>query len=108
MYKRSKRSFGDWVDTIGTAADVASDPYFPELVCRIQQLKAIDHGKAPSVCANTVDTGSGDGVGLRRGMPVLRGYVYAQQNPWVYPLLAAAVVGLPLLIGYRLGQASKP
>jgi len=112
MYKRTRRrqlsGLGGVLDTIGIAADVASDPYFPELVCRVQQLKAIDHGQAPNACAYTVDDGSGNGVGLRRGMPGLRAYVYAQQNPWVYPLVIAGVIGLPMLIGYHLGRGSKP
>jgi hypothetical protein len=111
MYKRTRRhpsSLSGVLDTIGIAADVASDPYFPELVCRVQQLKAIDHGQPPNSCAYTIDDGSGNGVGLRRGMPGLRAYVYAQENPWVYPLVLAGVVGLPLLIGYTIGKGSKP
>ncbi len=113
MYKRTSRrrqlsGLGGVLDTISIAADVAADPYFPELVCRVQQLKAIDHGQSPNTCSYTVDDGSGNGVGLRRGMPGLRAYVYAQKNPWVYPLVIAGVFGLPMLIGYHLGRGSKP
>jgi hypothetical protein len=37
-------------------------------------------------------------------MPVLRGYVYAQQNQWVYPVAVLAAIGLPMWIGYELGR----
>jgi hypothetical protein len=94
---------GDVTSTIATAADVATDPYFSEVVCRIQQLKAIDQGQAVPFCAETPD-GYGGGVGLHTAMPALRAYVYAQANPWVYPVAIAAILGIPLYIGYELGR----
>lgn len=94
---------GDLASTIGTALDVASDPYLAEVVCRIGQLKSIDHGEVVATCAQTPD-GSVGGVGLRNVAPALRAYVYAQQHPWVYPLAVAVVLGLPLWAGYRLGK----
>jgi hypothetical protein len=97
---------GDLASTISTAADVASDPYLSEVFCRISQLKAIDHGEPVPVCGNT-PAGAAGGVGLRNAIPVLRGYVYAQQNRWVYAVAVAAVLGLPMLIGYRLGQSHR-
>jgi hypothetical protein len=41
---------------------------------------------------------------IQNVLPVLRGYVYAQQNKWVYPVLVAAVIGLPMWVGYELGR----
>lgn len=99
---RPRQAMGDVVTTLTTALDVASDPAMPEIVCRIQQLQAIDHGQPVPDCALTPD-----GIGspwIRNVLPVLRGYVYAQQNKWVYPVVALAVIGLPLWVGYELGR----
>lgn len=99
-------AMGDLSSVIGTAIDVASDPYLPEVFCRIQQLKNIDHGEAVTICAET-PAGTIGGVGLANAMIPLRAYVYAQQNKWVYPVAIAAILGIPLLIGYKLGENSK-
>lgn len=99
-------AMGDLASVLSTAADVASDPYLPEVVCRIQQLKNIDRGEAVAVCAESPDGVSG-GVGLRNAMGPLRAYVYAQQNKWVYPLAVAAILGIPMWIGYEIGRTSK-
>ena len=41
-YRNGRRPpMGDIADTITTAIDVASDPYVPEIVCRVQQLQQI-------------------------------------------------------------------
>jgi hypothetical protein len=96
------RAMGDVLDSITTTLDVASDPAMPEVVCRVQQLQAIDRGQTVPVCAQTPD-----GVGapwIQNVLPVLRGYVYAQQNKWVYPLVVLGVIGLPLWVGYELGR----
>jgi len=97
---------GDLASAILTAADVASDPYLSEVMHRVGQLKAIDHAEPVPVCAST-PAGVAGGVGLRNAIPVLRGYVYAQQNRWVYAVAVAAVIGLPMLIGYRLGESRR-
>lgn len=94
---------GDVSQVIGTALDVASDPYLAEVVCHVQQLKAIDHGEPVAVCAQT-PAGVVGGVGLRKAIPALRAYVYAEQNPWVYPIAIAAIIGIPMWIGYELGK----
>lgn len=101
--RRSSRAMGDISSTITTALDVAADPYLPEVVCRVQQLTQIDHGQPVQACLNTPDTVVG-GVGIARAIPALRAYVYAQENPWVYYVAAAGLIGLPMLIGYRLGK----
>jgi len=105
-YVRPNASLGDLASTLSTAADVAGDPYLTEVVCRVAQLKAIDHGEAVPVCAK-IPPGAAGGVGLRNAIPVLRGYVYAQQHRWAYAAAVAALIGLPMLIGYRLGQANR-
>lgn len=90
-------------DVISTVVDVANDPYLAEVACRIQQLKQIESGQTPGECAQTPDNLPGS-VGLRNAMPFLRAYVYAEQNKWVYPLAAVAILGLPLWIGYEMGK----
>ncbi len=94
---------GDVASTIATALDVASDPYLGEIVCRVGQLKNIDHNEAVQACTNTPD-GVAGGVGLRNAIYPLRAYVYAQQNKWVYPVAVLAILGLPFWLGYELGK----
>jgi hypothetical protein len=94
---------GDISGTISTAIDVASDPYMPEIICRIQQLKQIGRNEVPQICADTPSTVASS-VGLQSAVPALRAYVYAQQNPWVYPAAIAAIIGLPFWLGYELGR----
>jgi len=95
---------GDLASALSTAADVAGDPYLPEVICRIQQLKNIDRGETVATCIDTPE-GVAGGVGLRNAMTPLRAYVYAQQNKWVYPLAVAAMIGIPMWLGYELGRA---
>ncbi len=97
---------GDLIGTINTAVDVASDPYLGEVMCRIGQLKNIDHNEPVAVCADT-PPGVNGGVGLHNAIVPLRAYVYAQQNTWVYPLAVAVLLGLPLFIGYEFGRGAK-
>jgi hypothetical protein len=94
---------GDLSSTLSTALDVASDPSMPELVCRVQQLLQIDRGQPVQICADTPATVGGS-PSIARITSGLRAYTFAQQNPWVYPVAAAAVIGLPLWIGYMLGK----
>lgn len=88
---------------LGIAADLASDPYLPETVCRVGQLRNLRAGQKPAACVRTADN-LGGGVGLRKLIKPLRGYVYAEQHPWTYVAGAAAVIGLPMWIGYMLGK----
>ncbi len=96
---------GDLLSTIATAVDVANDAYMPEVVCRIQQLKAIQNGQPVAVCTETPE--GTPGIGHGPVMPALRAYVYAQQNPWVYPVAIAAVLGLPFLLGKMVGEGRR-
>src|SRR6185436_16375530 len=91
---------------IGIAQDLATDPYLPETVCRIGQLRNINAGQKPTACVKAADKLPG-GVGLRKMIKPLRGYVYAEQHPWSYIAGAAAVIGVPLLIGYMLGKGKR-
>lgn len=104
-YHRKRQSLGDVVGTVQTAVDVTKDPYFSETVCHVQQLSAINNGRVPTACAVT-PPGMAGGVGLGRVQSALRAYVYAEQNPWVYPVAIAAGVGIPLLLGYLIGKES--
>lgn len=108
-YKRTKAKpngmsgMGDVSSTIVTVADVAANPYFPEMVCRIQQISDIDHGRPVGVCAETPS----DPVNNQSWQRVLMGmkaFAYAQQNQWVYPAALAVLIGLPMWIGYELGR----
>lgn len=109
----AKQALGDVTSTIsdiahafGTASTVARDPYFGEVVCRIDELHAVKTGQPFRPCAPT-PPGSPSPVGLDKVATGLAFYTYAEANPWVYPLAIAAFVGLPLWVGYRLGKTSR-
>lgn len=102
--KRGSRGLGDVAQTITTSVAVVQDPYFPEAICRIDQLRSIENGLHVLPCTNTPPNKAG-GVGLRKVMPLMRAYVTAEQHrPWSYVGLAAAVIGLPMLVGYAIGK----
>jgi hypothetical protein len=116
-YHRKPRSLGalgtdlaaltkNVIEGVSTAVDVTSDPYLPEAICRAQQLVAIENKRPVPVCTTTRD-GLVGGIGLRRVMPVVRGFVYAEQHPWTYPVAGAVVIGIPVLIGYLIGKGLK-
>ena len=92
-------------NVISSAGNIASDPYLPEVTCLIGQLSAIKSGQTPGACNQTPD-GLPGGVGLSDAVKPLRWYVYAKQNPWVFPAAVFAVIGLPFLIGYTIGKDS--
>lgn len=92
--------------TVGIATELATDPYLPEVVCRVGQVKAINDGKSPSSCVRTAPNLSG-GVGLRKAVKPMRAYVYAEQHKWVYPAAVIGVLAIPFLIGYAAGKGSK-
>ncbi len=85
------------------ALNIAADPYLPEMICKVSQLHAIEVGQAVPTCPKT-PPGKIGGVGMRNLMPVVRGYVYAQQHPPVKVLAIAGVLGVPFLLGYLLGR----
>lgn len=101
--RRPKQAMGDLPGVLTTGLDLATDPYTQELVCQVQALRNIAHGTAPGVCPEVVD-GTPDDAGIRNLVKGLRAYVYAQANPWVYPVAIAAVLGIPFLVGYSMGK----
>ena len=106
-YRRSRPALGDLssiLNVVGTGVDVAQDPYLPELACRLEQLHSINLGQRPGACTTTAPN-LGGGVGLRKLMPAVRAYVYAEANPWAWVVGAAAVIGLPMAIGYAMGRS---
>lgn len=112
-YHHRKPGLGDVADTIrnvtagvSTAVSAASDPYLAETICRVDQLVAIENGRPIPTCVRTPDNLRG-GVGLRKAMPFVRGYVYAEQHPWVYPAIGAAVLAIPFAIGYLVGKGRR-
>lgn len=100
---RPRMALSGVTDVVETAVKAANDPYLSETICRINQLDAIDSGGAVPGCPTTPANLPG-GVGLRKAMPPLRAYIYAEQHKWVYVVAAAGLLGLPFLIGYELGK----
>lgn len=103
---------------VGTAAAGATDPYLPEILCRISQLQALSKnrtplqalfGKKPTVpvptCPST-PAGKG-GIGLERAVKPLRVAVYVNQHPIAAWLGIAAILGVPMLAGYMIGKRSR-
>lgn len=93
-----------------TIAEVIDDPYLPETACRIDQIYDARH-KYPIVpCAPTVvppGVNPTGGVGLRYAQPALKYVAYATRHAWVYPATLVALIGLPFLIGLRLGESPR-
>lgn len=100
---RVMQAMGDVSSILQTGLNVASDPYSQELLCQVGALQTIAHGGAQPLCPEVPD-GTPDTAGIANLVKGLRWYVYAQANPWVYPVALAAVIGLPLLVGYSLGK----
>ncbi len=88
---------------ISTGTDIVSDPYFPEIVCRMGQIRQSEKGQPMTVCQTTID-GLPSSGNLSKYLPPLRAYVYAEQNKWVFPLAAFAVIGVPFFLGYMTGK----
>lgn len=90
---------------VGTVGNIASDPYLPEVTCLVGELSALRHGQTPTPCGKT-QRGLPGGVGLEDAVTPLRAYVYAKQNPWVFPVAVLAILGVPFLVGYSIGKDS--
>lgn len=102
----------------GVAGGAVADPYLPEVACRLSQLQALTTGRTPAqiltgkkatvpvpVCKE-IPLGR-KGIGVEKAIRPLRAAVYVGQNPSVVWLGAAAIVGVPLLLGYMLGRRSR-
>lgn len=97
-------SLGDIGSVASTVVDVANDPYFNEVICRVKQLGQIERRQGVQTCAKL--SSSMPSV-LRPTILPLRGYVYAQQHKWIYAVAAVGLIGLPILIGVEIGKALK-
>lgn len=81
---------------INPALEIVADPYFPEIIGRIEQLHALE------VQAGGPDT---RGVGLRHLVYPLGVYVEFRKNPIVMgALILGLVVGIPFSLGYLFGS----
>lgn len=103
---------------VGAAIGGATDPYLPEVMCRIAQLQALGKdrtplqamfGKKPTVavpaCVST-PPGKG-GIGLEKAVKPLRAIVYVNKHPMAVWLGLTALLGVPMLIGYAIGKKAK-
>lgn len=108
-YRKGRRggvALGDVASTVATISNVSTDPYLSELLCRVNQLSAIKNGNTVPLCPKT-QAGLPGGVGIGRAMVPLRGYVWAEQHKWIYPVAAIGVIAVPLLIGIGIGRSSS-
>lgn len=105
-YQRALGGLSDLIATGNTAAGIAAsaltNPYTAEILCRVNQLRSIKAGAAIQPCLSTPSVA--DSLGVGKFMPVVRGYVYAEQHPWAYPVAAALLLGVPFLLGYVAGR----
>lgn len=89
--------------TLGVAAKVATDPYFPELTCHLIRLSNVSDGLAPGVCART-RPGLRGGIGLEDAILPVRAFVAHKQRPWLLPAIAVVLLGGTFAIGYLAGK----
>lgn len=94
---------------IDAAKGVAEDPYLKEAVCNVNRLRAVNAGQYPGPPCPPTPPGANPnkGIGLRYAITPLHAAVYARQNPWVVPLGAAVVLGIPFLLGMAVGKRGK-
>lgn len=112
-HRRALQGLGDLASivntvsaSLGTAVNVAEDPYLPEIVCHVGQLQQINAGQAPGACTELPD-GLPGGVGLSAAVKPFRFYVYAKQNVWVFPAVALAILGIPFMLGYEWAKGGE-
>ena len=101
----------------GTASDVANkvamlagDPALPTVVDLVKQLYALEASRpgGPPAPKPTGPVNYKAGIGLSAAVGPLKAILYVRKNPWVVPAAVAGILGLPLLLGFTLGRASKP
>lgn len=98
---------GTAADTVVSAAAVVSDPALPEVVRLIRQIHEAEKASAPPSKPGTKPPSYSAGVGLSAAIGPLKVILYARRNPWVVPAAAAALLAVPLFIGFSLGRSSK-
>lgn len=87
--------YSEMGDIVTSVSDVLADPALPETVALIGRLRAVTAGGAPS---------PEPGIGLNKINSVLSLYVEARENPILGILGLAAIIGIPVAIGYSLGK----
>lgn len=95
-------------DIANKAAQVIGDPALPQVLSLVKQLYDLETsrpGGAPSTSSGPVNYRAG--VGLSAAIAPLKVVLYVRKNPWVVPAAVAGVLGLPLMLGFSLGRASK-
>lgn len=101
----------------GAAGSV--DPYLPEALCRVDQIRALRKnrgfvaavfGKPPTVevprCQVT-PPGLTGGVGVGGAIRPLRGAAYVYEHPTVVAIGIVAVIAVPYLLGYIHGRTTR-
>lgn len=109
---------GDTLAAVKAAAS-AVDPYFPEALCRVDQIRALRKnrkflhavfGKGPTVpvpsCALTPDNLPG-GIGVEQAMRPMRSAVYIYEHPTLVALAAVAFFAIPFFAGVAVGKRIK-
>lgn len=103
---------------VGTAVGGATDPYLPEVICRIGEIQALTTGRTPLqtlfgkkptvavVPCKPAPPGKG-GIGLEHAVKPLRAIVYLQRNPIAVWLGITAVLAVPMTLGFILGRKSR-
>jgi hypothetical protein len=90
------KQLGGVVSTAQAAAAIAQDPFLPEVVGLVLELKEQE---------KSAEGSSGRGVGLRNVVGPLRTFVAIQDKPWLVPLAVAAGFGLIFAAGYFTRKA---
>ena|SRR5258705_8123616 len=99
-------SVSEITGAVSSMARALTDPYLPETICRAKQIYAIRAGLPVPTCAKTKPNLPG-GIGLRKAVVPARGFAYAEQHKWVYPVSVAAVLGIPFVLGYLIGKKKR-
>lgn len=109
---------GTWDDALSAVKQMsgAIDPYLPEALCRVDQIRALRKdrtvwqavfGKQPTVqvpvCYNT--PANIPGIGVESAMLPLRAGVYLNENPLTVWAGVVAVLLIPMMIGYSIGSS---
>ena len=79
---------------------VADDPALPEVISLVSEIKAVtSKGPGPSIPER--------GVGLKRIVTPLRGFVAYKKHPWILPALAGGVIISIFALGMLTGKRRK-
>lgn len=92
------------VSAVDVASMIAADPALPDVGCRVAQLYALENKQPVRTCPPTRGASGPGGIGLSAAVPALKAWVYAKRHPWAVPVGAAAVLGIPFLLGYLAGR----